>query len=132
MVHILIFLSLFFNISNNGYKVGDYADDFYLENVDGNFVSLSDYSDALGFIIVFTCNTCPYSIAYATRTPHVYILEKVSEGNIVRYIGAIDDSSRNPEKVRTKYVENAIDSLLEGVLPKTNSTKAIGCSIKTL
>ena len=67
MVHILIFLSLFFNISNNGYKVGDYADDFYLENVDGNFVSLSDYSDALGFIIVFTCNTCPYSIAYEDR-----------------------------------------------------------------
>ena len=60
-------MSLFFNISNNGYKVGDYADDFYLENVDGHFVSLSDYSDALGFIIVFTCNTCPYSIAYEDR-----------------------------------------------------------------
>ena len=61
----LIFFSVF-NVLTMVIRLG-LADDFYLENVDGNFVSLSDYSDALGFIIVFTCNTCPYSIAYEDR-----------------------------------------------------------------
>ena len=43
MVNILIFLFLFFNVINNGYKVGDYADDFYLENVEhvGKVLSFS-------------------------------------------------------------------------------------------
>src|SRR5690606_31944224 len=43
------------------------ATDFKLENVDGNMVSLSDYSQAKGFIVVFTCNTCPFSVAYEDR-----------------------------------------------------------------
>lgn len=50
-----------------GYKVGDKAADFKLENVDGNYVSLADYSDASGFIVVFTCNGCPYAKAYQDR-----------------------------------------------------------------
>lgn len=28
----------------------------------------------------------------ATRTPHAYLLQKTEKGNIVRYIGAIDDN----------------------------------------
>ena len=51
----------------NGYDIGDIATDFSLENIDGKFVSLSDFKDAKGFIIVFTCNTCPYAILYEDR-----------------------------------------------------------------
>ena len=51
---------------------------------------------------------------------------------MVQYIGAIDDSSRNPEKVKQRYVVDAVDALLGGQLPKVTTTKAIGCSIKTL
>jgi glutathione peroxidase-family protein len=36
-------------------------------NVDGNMISLSDYPDAKGYIVVFTCNYCPYSQAYEDR-----------------------------------------------------------------
>jgi peroxiredoxin len=52
-----------------GYKVGDEAMDFELKNVDGNAVSLGmmKYSSAKGFIIVFTCNHCPFSIKYEDR-----------------------------------------------------------------
>ena len=50
-----------------GYNVGDKVDDFKLENVDGKYVSLADYSDAKGFIVVFTCNGCPYAKAYQDR-----------------------------------------------------------------
>lgn len=51
----------------DGYAVGDTIKDFKLKNVDGDFLSLSDYDDAKGFIIIFTCNTCPYSVANEDR-----------------------------------------------------------------
>lgn len=60
---------LFMNASKPeaGYGVGDYVADFKLPNVDGKKVSLADYESAKGFIVVFTCNTCPYAKAYESR-----------------------------------------------------------------
>jgi peroxiredoxin len=51
----------------NGYDIGDTATDFKLKNVDGKFVSMSDIKDTRGFIVIFDCNTCPYSKAYNER-----------------------------------------------------------------
>ncbi|UYZ63972.1 thioredoxin family protein [Hymenobacter weizhouensis] len=50
-----------------GYSVGDQAIDFKLKNVDGKLVSLADNQQAKGYIVVFTCNTCPYAKAYESR-----------------------------------------------------------------
>jgi peroxiredoxin len=50
-----------------GYIVGDKADDFSLKNVDGKFVSLSDYKDVNGYLVIFTCNYCPYAQIYEQR-----------------------------------------------------------------
>jgi peroxiredoxin len=181
--------------SNNGsgYAIGDLADDFSLKNIDGQMVSLSDYDEDKGFIIIFTCNTCPFSVANedrinsldakyknlgypviainpnnpevktgdsysemkkrakvkgftfpylvdegqkvypkfgATKTPNVYLLEKTEKGLVVQYIGAIDDNSRDAAAVKTKFLENAVDALLEGRKIELTTTKAIGCSIK--
>lgn len=176
-----------------GYEVGDKATDFSLPNVDGNKVSLSDYADAKGYIVIFTCNHCPYAKAYenrimaldkmyaekgypviaispndpelqpedgmeemkaraeekgytfpylldegqdiypqygATKTPHVYVLEKTDSANMVRYIGAIDNNYENEEEVTERYVEDAVNALLAGEEIAVTSTKAIGCSIK--
>ena len=52
---------------NSGLKVGDDAIDFSLKNVDGKMVSLNSDSNAKGYILVFTCNTCPYSKMYEDR-----------------------------------------------------------------
>jgi peroxiredoxin len=183
-----------FNIeTSNGYKIGDIATDFRLKNIDDSFVSLSDFPKAKGFIIIFTCNTCPVSkrnedrilaldkkykdLGYpviainpnnpavqpgdsfalmkvrakekgftfpylfddgqkiypqygASATPHVYILQKETEGLIVKYIGGIDDSSRNESAVKSKFVEDAVDALLAGKPIEVTKTRAIGCSIK--
>lgn len=51
----------------NGYEVGDAAADFSLKSVSGQMVSLADFPQAKGFIIVFTCNHCPFSKAYEER-----------------------------------------------------------------
>jgi peroxiredoxin len=178
---------------SEGYKVGDIATDFSLENIDGKMVSLSDYKDAKGFIVIFTCNTCPYAVAYedriialdkkyaskgypviaimpndpevqpgdsmeamktrakakgftfpylmdegqniypqygATKTPHVYLLQKTNKGNEVKYIGAIDDNYKDANAVTERYVENAVDALLNGKEIETTETRAIGCTIK--
>jgi len=53
--------------AGEGYEIGDKARDFKLKNVDGNMVSMSDYVDAKGFIVIFTCNHCPYAVKYEDR-----------------------------------------------------------------
>jgi hypothetical protein len=66
----------------------------------------------------------------ATKTPHVYVLQKTNTGNVVQYIGAIDDNYSDESAVKVKYVENAVDELLTGKDVTIKTTKAIGCSIK--
>lgn len=41
--------------------------DFTLRNVDGKNISLKNYPDAKGFIIVFTSNSCPFAKLYTGR-----------------------------------------------------------------
>ena len=40
--------------SNTGYQVGDIATDFSLKNVYDKNVTLSDFKESKGFIVVFT------------------------------------------------------------------------------
>ncbi len=76
MKKILAFLSCFVvlacgNSSENEdiqtLETGDIAPTFNLKNVDGEMVSPEDYSDAKGFVVVFTCNTCPIAKTYEDR-----------------------------------------------------------------
>jgi len=63
----------------------------------------------------------------ATKTPHVFLLDK---NRMVKYIGAIDDNPREEKQVKEKFLENAVSSLDMGKDPDPSVTKAIGCSIK--
>lgn len=178
--------------SKGSLEIGDKAPAFKLKNVDGQMVSLSDYSDAKGVIVIFSCNHCPYVVRYedrmnqlnksyqatgypvvainpnaikvdadsyenmierhkakgftfpylldetqaiakkygAEKTPHVYLLERKGNDFFVRYIGAIDDSPADADKVEKKYVEDAINALEAGKEIPIKTTNAIGCSIK--
>ncbi len=191
---IVILFMLSFKLINPGsYVPGDTARDFKLKNVNGKMVSLADFKEAKGFIVVFTCNHCPFSQAYeqrivdldkkyatqgytviainpndknvvpedsyenmvanakekgftfpylydesqeiaqaygAARTPHVFVLQKSAKGNIVKYVGAIDDNADEPGAVTKRYVEDAVNQLLDGKEITVPSTKAVGCSIK--
>ncbi len=49
------------------YAIGDAVRDFSLRNINGKMVSLASYPSARGFIIVFTCNHCPFSKSYEDR-----------------------------------------------------------------
>lgn len=43
------------------------VNDFRLVNTDGKVISLKDYPSAKGFIIIFTCNHCPFAKLYPQR-----------------------------------------------------------------
>lgn len=51
----------------DAYKIGEQASDFSLKNVDGKMVSLASLKGVKGYIVIFTCNTCPYAVMYEDR-----------------------------------------------------------------
>ena len=63
----IAFLSESAQASPTGYPIGATVADFKLKNVDGNVVSLSNYKDKKGVVVVFTCNHCPFAKAYEER-----------------------------------------------------------------
>lgn len=68
LLAVIAIITLAFTVkTDKGYNVGDTIEDFSLKNVDGDKISLKDYDDVKGFIIIFTCNTCPYSLANEDR-----------------------------------------------------------------
>ena len=66
---IQLLVALLFSILTmaQGYSVGDTAANFTLKNIDDKNVSLKDYRSEKGIILIFTCNHCPYSVAYEDR-----------------------------------------------------------------
>lgn len=69
-----------------------------------------------------------YPVYGATRTPHVFLLDK---DHTVRYIGAIDDNPQDANAVQERFVVNAIQRVEAGADPDPNFTRAIGCGIKS-
>jgi len=174
-------------------RAGDTAPDFKLKNVNNKEVSIASFPKAKGFIIVFTCNTCPYAVGYEQRiidldkkfssqgypviainpndpeaskadafdkmqdlakqkkypfpylfdagqkvtdaygakhTPHIFIVSKTSKGNVIEYVGAIDNDPEGTKAEKIKYAEDAIAALKSNQKPAVTQTKEIGCSVK--
>jgi len=63
----------------------------------------------------------------ARTTPHVFLFNSDLE---LIYKGSIDDSVDSAEEVEEHFLKDAISRSAEGKRIKTNSTKAVGCSIK--
>jgi hypothetical protein len=63
----------------------------------------------------------------ATRTPEAFLFD--GQGRLV-YHGTIDDNARDPDAVRHRWLEEAVEALLAGRPVPVSETKALGCSIK--
>lgn len=57
----------FVDTKTASYQIGDIVEDFSLPDIDGNTISLAQYTDAKGYIIVFTSNVCPFAVANEDR-----------------------------------------------------------------
>ncbi len=64
---LLILSILSFKFAYNGYEPGSVVQDFNLKNINGGRVSMGNFKEAKGFIIVFTCNHCPFAKKYENR-----------------------------------------------------------------
>ena len=64
---IALFILITSMVFNNKPTTENTIKDFSLLNTDGKQVSLSNYPDAKGFIVVFTCNHCPFAKLYPKR-----------------------------------------------------------------
>ncbi|MFD0994237.1 thioredoxin family protein [Tenacibaculum geojense] len=98
-----------------------------------DFESMKERAKSKGFTFpyLFDDGQKVYPKFGATRTPHVFVLNKEKADNfLVSYIGAIDNNARDAASADEFYVEDAVNNLLAGKKPATTSTKAIGCSIK--
>ena len=62
----------------------------------------------------------------ATVTPHAFLIDADNE---IAYKGAIDDNMEI-EKVEKRHLRDAIDAVLTGSKPETDSTKPVGCGIQ--
>src|SRR5690606_24909104 len=49
------------------YGIGAQVEDFTLQNVDGQAISLSQIAGSSGTIVIFTSNSCPFSKLYEDR-----------------------------------------------------------------
>ncbi len=176
------------------YKIGDNVADFKLKNTEnGKYVSMASYPNAKGYIIVFTCNHCPFAKKYeqrimnldkkyaalgypviaispndpavtpedsydelgkrakekgysfpyafdetqqvaqafgATKTPHVFLVNKEGGKLVLKYAGAIDDNTEDAAKVTKNYLADAIAEVMAGKAVTVSETKSVGCSIK--
>jgi len=189
----LAFSAFLSQAQNATLKAGDAAPDFKLKNVDGKEVSFASFPKAKGYIVVFTCNKCPYAIGYeqriidldnkfrpqgypviainpndpeaskadtfekmqelakdkkypfpylfdagqkitdqygAKRTPHLFIVSKTAKGNVVEYVGAIDNDPEGTKADKTKYAEDVITALKSNQKSTLTQTKEIGCTVK--
>jgi peroxiredoxin len=62
----------------------------------------------------------------AVTTPHVFVVDR--EG-ILRYRGAVDDITFRQRKATRFFLEEAVEALFAGRLPKLGETPAYGCAI---
>ena len=169
--------------------LGSKAPDFDLPGVDGKRHTLASFADKPVLVVIFSCNHCPYVVAYEDRmvsiqadyaakgvqlvainsndeksypedsfakmvdrakekrfnfpylrdetqeavgvygavcTPHVFAFDK---NRVLRYRGRIDDS-KEPAKVKSPDLRNALDDLLRGGEVRVPDTRPFGCSIK--
>lgn len=100
-----------------------------IRNQGASLADMKKRSDEIGY-------TFPYALdkdhkladAYgATRTPHVYLLDK---NNTLVFVGAIDDNSRSAADVENTYLADAMKELASGKQISRAHSRAIGCTIK--
>ncbi len=63
----VMLLAIAILVSSFKSDIGLIIPDFSLPNVDGQMISTTDYKSAKGFIVIFTCNHCPFAKLYSKR-----------------------------------------------------------------
>ena len=124
--------------NQNAYEIGDLVEDFKLKNIDGKMLSMADNKNAKGFVLIFTCNHCPFSIAYEDR---IIALDKAYKKKGYQVIAinpndpsleAAKDDSYELMQQRAKEKKFKFPYLFDegqNIFPKFGATKTPDCFI---
>lgn len=124
--------------NQNAYEIGDLVEDFKLKNIDGKMLSMADNKNAKGFVLIFTCNHCPFSIAYEDR---IIALDKAYKKKGYQVIAinpndpsleAAKDDSYELMQQRAKDKKFKFPYLFDegqNIFPKFGATKTPDCFI---
>jgi thiol-disulfide isomerase/thioredoxin len=63
----------------------------------------------------------------ASVTPEAFLFDKTGK---LAYHGTIDDNRKEPDKVKARYLKDALDAVVAGKPPAVPETKGLGCGIK--
>jgi len=63
----------------------------------------------------------------ASVTPEAFLFDKAGK---LAYHGAVDDNRNEPDKVKARYLKDALDAVVAGKAPALPETKGLGCGIK--
>jgi thiol-disulfide isomerase/thioredoxin len=63
----------------------------------------------------------------ASVTPEAFLFDKAGK---LAYHGTIDDNRQEADKVKARYLKDALDAVVAGKTPAVPETKGLGCSIK--
>jgi peroxiredoxin len=99
----LILFLIFIPGINAQLSIGDQAPEFNLKNINSEFVSLLQYANEKGVIVIFTCNHCPFAKLYEDRIVELDKMFKPKGFPVV----AINPN--NPEV----YVEDSFDNMIK-------------------
>ena len=96
-------------------------------NRNENVEALKTAADARHLPTVLIDSLCVVADMYkAQTTPHVYVIDRKG---ILRYRGAIDDVTFRKRTPSRFFLDEAVESLLEGRLPTLTDSPAYGCTI---
>jgi len=99
----LIFLAWHTQLYAQGYNVGDIVHDFTLKDTKGSTITLRNYKEAKGFIIIFMSNHCPFAKKYESRLLALH-QEFAAKGYIILAINS-NDANKQPEDSYEKMQE---------------------------
>lgn len=92
-----------------------------------NFEALKNAADARRLPTVLHDADCFVADLYeAQTTPHVFVVDR---DGILRYRGAVDDATFRNRIPARFFLDEAVESLLEGHLPSLTESPAFGCTI---
>jgi len=99
------------------------------EHADDGFAEMQAHAKTRGMKIPYVVDdTSAVARAFgASVTPEAFLFDKAGK---LAYHGTIDDNRKEPDKVKARYLKDALDAVVAGKAPAISETKGLGCGIK--
>ena len=98
-------------------------------HAEDNFEGMQARAKSLGMKVPYVVDdTSGVAKAFgASVTPEAFLFDKAGK---LAYHGAVDDNRNEPDKVKARYLKDALDAVVAGKAPAVSETKGLGCGIK--